>query len=98
MEQSLVKIESAWLALLHRAFAKDGAWQPFVREIMLIECHIAGTSYRDVKSVESTLAPGALLVLKREPQNPQLPRSRNGWGMRTSPPPAHRPADSRPHL
>jgi len=55
---------------MHGAFGKDGALQPFAREIMLIECHIAGTSYRDVKAIEPSLLPGAFLALKREPQNP----------------------------
>lgn len=70
MSGSLVPIDPALLALLHGSFGKDGGLQPFVREIMLIECHIAGTSHRDVKGVEPLLAPGALLVLKREPANP----------------------------
>jgi hypothetical protein len=70
MEQSLAIIDPALLALMHGAFGKDGALQPFAREIMLIECHIAGTSHRDVKSMEPGLAPGAFLVLQREPGNP----------------------------
>ncbi len=69
MEQSLVQIDPKLLALLHGAFGKDGGLQPFAREIMLIECHIAGTSYRDIKGIEPTLAVGSLLVLKREPDN-----------------------------
>jgi hypothetical protein len=69
MEQHLVKIDPALLALMHNAFGKDGALQPFAREIMLIECHIAGTTHRDLKAVEPSLAPGAFLVLKREPAN-----------------------------
>lgn len=70
MEKSLVPIDPALLALIHGAFGKDGALMPFAREIMLVECQIAGTSHRDVKSFEPSLAPGALLVLKREPSNP----------------------------
>ncbi len=46
---------------------------PFAREIMLIECHVAGTSHRDLAEVEPALAPGALLPLKREPGNPHDP-------------------------
>jgi hypothetical protein len=69
MENSLAKIDPALIALLHGSFGKDGALQPFAREIMLIECHIAGTSHRNVKEVEPELAPGAFLVLKREPDN-----------------------------
>ena len=70
MEKSLVPIDPALLALIHGAFGKDGALMPFAREIMLVECQIAGTSHRDVKSFEPSLSPGALLVLKREPSNP----------------------------
>jgi hypothetical protein len=69
MENSLARIDPALIALLHGSFGKDGALQPFAREIMLIECHIAGTSHRNVKEVEPELAPGAFLVLKREPDN-----------------------------
>lgn len=69
MSASLVPIDPAMLALLHGSFGKDGGLQPFVREIMLIECHIAGTSHRDIKGAEPALKPGALLVLKREPEN-----------------------------
>ena len=70
MEQSLAIIDPALLSLTHGAFGKDGALQPFAREIMLIECHISGTSHRDVKNIEPGLAPGAFLVFKREPENP----------------------------
>ncbi|MGI8602901.1 MAG: HIRAN domain-containing protein [Verrucomicrobiales bacterium] len=66
----LVPIDPALLALMHGAFGKDGALLPFAREIMLIECHIAGTSHRDLQSVEPSLAAGSLLVLKREAGNP----------------------------
>ncbi len=73
MEQSLAKIDPALLALIHGAFGKDGRLQPFAREIMLVECHIAGTSYHAVKEAEPTLTPGAFLVLRREPANPHDP-------------------------
>ncbi|MCU0772389.1 MAG: HIRAN domain-containing protein [Verrucomicrobia bacterium] len=70
MPNGLTKIDPALLALMHGAFGKDGALQPFAREIMLIECHIAGTSHHDMKAAEPDLDPGALLVLRREPENP----------------------------
>lgn len=70
MESSLVPIDPALLALIHGSFGRDGGLMPFAREIMLVECSIAGTSHRPVKDIEPTLAPGAFLVLKREPQNP----------------------------
>ena len=73
MENNLAIIDPALLALMHGAFGKDGSLMPFAREIMLIECQIAGTSHRDVKSIEPDLRPGDLLPLKREPDNPHDP-------------------------
>ncbi len=70
MENALAKIDPTLMALIHGAFGKDGALQPFAREIMLIECHIAGTSHRNIKEVEPDLVPGVFLVLKREANNP----------------------------
>ena len=43
---------------------------PFAREIMLIECPIAGTSHRDLSGLEASLTPGTFLPLLREPANP----------------------------
>lgn len=62
-------IDPALLGLIHGSFNAGGALEPFAREIMLIECHIAGTGYRDVKSIEPELQPGMLLPLKREIEN-----------------------------
>ena len=73
MENSLALIDPALLALMHGSFGKDGGLMPFVREIMLVECLIAGTSHRALKEIAPTIAPGALLVLKREPANPHDP-------------------------
>lgn len=75
MTHHLVPIEPALLALLRGSFGPDGALRPFVREITLIESHVAGTSYRDLDEVEPTLQPGALLVLQREPSNSHDPRA-----------------------
>ncbi len=73
MDKSLVPIDPALIALIHGSFGKGGALMPFAREIMLIECHIAGTTHRDVKSIEAALTPGTLLVLQREPANEHDP-------------------------
>lgn len=66
----MVSIDPALLALIHGSFGGDGALLPFAKEIMLIECLIAGTSHLDLAEVAPGLLPGTLLVLKREPQNP----------------------------
>jgi hypothetical protein len=73
MEQPLAKIDPAILALMHGSFGKDGALKPFAREIMLSEFQIAGIIPRDAQTVEPDLVPGALLPLKREPENPHDP-------------------------
>ena len=69
-ETSLVSIDPALLALIHGSFGGDVELLPFAKEIMLIECQIAGTSHCDLEAVEPTLLSGHLLALKGEPQNP----------------------------
>lgn len=68
-----VKIDPGVLNLIHSSFNQSGALQPFAREILLIECHIAGTGYVDIKSVEAELQKDTLLVLRREPKNEHDP-------------------------
>lgn len=46
---------------------------PFVREIMLVEGHIAGTSHREVRALEPGIVPGGFLPLNREPDNAHDP-------------------------
>ncbi len=70
MDNALISIDPALLALIHGSFGPDGALLPFAREIMLVECHVAGTSYRDLDAVEPSLLAGTFLVLRREPANP----------------------------
>ncbi len=67
MGTDLAVINPALLALLHGSFNKTGQLQPFVREIMLVECAIAGTSFRELQEVEPLLTVNSLLPLKREP-------------------------------
>ncbi len=69
-DKTLVSIDPTLLALIHGSINKEGGLMPFAREIMLVECHIAGTSYREITDIEPSLTPGTLLVLKREPKNP----------------------------
>jgi len=70
MEQALAKTDPALLALVHGAFGKDGALQPFARETFLLECQIAGLSYRYPKEIKPDIELGTPLVLRREPHNP----------------------------
>lgn len=69
MGTDLSSIDPSLLALMRGSFGKDGALQPFVKEIFLLECHVAGTSHQTVKEIEPGLSVGALLPFQREPSN-----------------------------
>ena len=70
-EYSLTPVEQKQLALLHAHLQAGGSLiAPFAREIFLIETHVAGTTHVPVREIEPTLAPGAVMVLRREPENP----------------------------
>ena len=66
---SIVAIDPGILQLIHGPLGQAGSLQPFAREIMLVECHIAGTNYIAIKDIEADLRPEEILVLKREPDN-----------------------------
>ena len=57
------------LSLLNRAGTAADLPQPFARDIVLLECHVAGTAYRDLNEIEPTLRAGDELTLRREPDN-----------------------------
>lgn len=69
MNNTLARIDPTLRALMHGSLQKDNKLLPFAREILLIECHVSGTGYKELKAVEPTLASGAMLVLQREPSN-----------------------------
>ena len=69
MNNSLVPIDPSLLALLKGSFGKDGLALPFIQEIFLMACHVAGTSHCDIEEVETTLEVGEVLIFKREPNN-----------------------------
>lgn len=46
---------------------------PYIQEIFLLECHIAGTSYVKIDEIEPDLISGDFLVFKREPDNEHDP-------------------------
>lgn len=68
--ETLARIDPTVLALIRGSFGAGGLPMPFVREVFLMECHVAGTSHRALEEVEPTLAPGNPLVFQREPKNP----------------------------
>jgi hypothetical protein len=69
MSDSILPFDPSILALLKGSFGNDGLALPFVQEIFLIQCNVAGTSYCNLQEVENGLNPNDLLVFKREPAN-----------------------------
>ena len=69
MIQSLTVIDPAILAIIKSSFGKDGLPLPFVKEIYLMDCHVAGTSHLDLSTVELGLTLESPLIFKREPDN-----------------------------
>ncbi len=69
-EFALTPVEQQQLAQLHAHLMGGGSLaSPFAKEIFLIETHVAGTSHVPIREIEPTLAEGAMLVLRREPEN-----------------------------
>ena len=68
MMNSLV-LNNGLLSLLNRAGTAADLPRPFARDILLLECHIAGTSYLDLSTIEPVLRAGDELTLSREPDN-----------------------------
>jgi hypothetical protein len=68
MTNSLV-LNNELMSLLNRTGKTTDLPLPFARDIILLECHIAGTAYRDLNGIESVLRAGDELTLRREPDN-----------------------------
>jgi hypothetical protein len=62
-------LNNGLMSLLNRAGPAADLPQPFVRDIILLECHVAGTAYRDLNAIEPALCVGDELTLFREPDN-----------------------------
>lgn len=70
MSQSLITIEPNLLSNFYTANGKLNLPMPFAREISLLECYIAGTTYREnIAEIAERLEIGAVLRLQREPEN-----------------------------
>lgn len=70
MDEALVRRDDT-LALLSGAGL--GLALPYSREILLLECEVAGTTHVDLRDLEPGLDVGALLTCRREPHNPHDP-------------------------
>ena len=69
MSQAIVKIDPKYLEIVRTSLDKTGLPKPFVQEVELLNCNIAGTTFLNLKDIEPKLKKNQLLVLKREPKN-----------------------------
>jgi hypothetical protein len=71
MSNELVPFDADLLGLIQGSFDREGLPLPFVREIFLLETHVAGTSHIEhIENIEKDLSPQEFVVLRREPENP----------------------------
>ena len=66
---SIIKIDPSIISIIRKSLDGTGVPMPFVEEIFLLETHIAGTTFLDLKKVEQTLKEQEILIFKREPKN-----------------------------
>ena len=69
MSQAIVKIDPKYLEFVRISLDEEGLPKPFVREVELLNCNIAGTTFLDLDEIEPGLREHQLLMLKREPKN-----------------------------
>lgn len=70
MNTNLAKTNTDFLATFYTATGKLNFSTPFAREILLLECCVAGTTYREnIEEIAEWLETGANLRLQREPEN-----------------------------
>ena len=62
-------IDPKYLEIVRTSLDKTGLPKPFVQEVDLLNCNIAGTTFLNLKDIEPKLKKYQLLVLKREPKN-----------------------------
>lgn len=72
-DQPLARIDPATLALLQAQLGGEARLVPYARDILLVECHVAGTSHRELDEVEPRLGAGQVLSLRRDPANEHDP-------------------------
>ena len=69
MTQAMVKIDPKYLEIIRTSLDKTGLPKPFVQEVELLNCNIAGTTFLELEDIEPKLKKHQLLVLKREIKN-----------------------------
>ena len=69
MSQAIIKIDPKYLEFVRTSLDEKGLPKPFVREVELLNCNIAGTTFLDLDEIEPELKKYQLLMLIREPKN-----------------------------
>ena len=69
MSQAIIKIDPKYLEFVRTSLDEEGLPKPFVREVELLNCNIAGTTFLDLNEIEPELRKHQLLMLIREPKN-----------------------------
>ena len=69
MTQAMVKIDPKYLEIIRTSLDKSGLPKPFVQEVELLNCNIAGTTFLNLEDIEPKLKKHQLLILKRETKN-----------------------------
>ena len=69
MSQAIVKIDPKYLEIVRTSLTNKGLPKPFVQEVELLDCNVAGTTFLDLDDIEPRLKKHQLLMLKREPNN-----------------------------
>ena len=69
MSQAIVKIDPKYLEIVRTSLTNNGLPKPFVQEVELLGCNVAGTTFLDLDDIEPKLKKHQLLMLKREPNN-----------------------------
>jgi len=64
----LTKFDTQTLEILGKSF-QNGIPVPGIKEIFLIETHIAGTTFLNLEEIESSLFVGSFIKMIREPNN-----------------------------
>ena len=69
MSQAIVKIDPKYLEIVRTSLTNNGLPKPFVQEVELLDCNVAGTTFLVLNDIEPKLKKHQLLMLKREPNN-----------------------------
>ena len=62
MSQAIVKIDPKYLEFVKTSLDKTGLPKPFVQEVELLNCHVAGTSFLDLDDIEFKLTKNQILM------------------------------------